>query len=336
MNASLVKPKILITGGTGYIGSVLSYDLLNQGYEVVSINSKSRRYFRSDIELKKLFGIRYRHYDVSITEGIEDVFTREKKIEAVVHLAGKVSVDESMREPYDYFYNNAVVTEILLRSMDKYRITKLVFGSTSAVYGELDGVVDESDRTVPQNPYGESKLIAEKMIQWYGKTRGLHYMILRYFNVSGAADDGKFGDTRQPSLALIQNAVRAALADKPFYFTADSRSVSRRGTVRDYVHVLDVCGATESSIWHLVQEGKSDILNIGTGKGYSIEAILEEVEDAIQKKIQIQDGVPRQGEIATLSASISKARKVLGWKPKKSLHECIKSLELWYRHNPTL
>ena len=204
--------KILITGAGGYIGSVATYLFLKDGFEVVAIDNFSTG-FRQPLELlEKKFGEeQFRFYTKDLISDLEPLFKIESGIDMVIHYAAPNNVDESMKDPQKYFKTVSLGIN-LLDTMLKHKIKNIVFSSTCAVYGEAQySPIDESHPTNPVNPYGESKLMVEKIIEWYGKTLGLNYIILRYFNVCGASDDGLIGDSKKPSRHLMQNAVPSAL-----------------------------------------------------------------------------------------------------------------------------
>ena len=206
--------KILITGAGGYIGSIASYVLLQEGFEIVAVDNFSAGYKEPLEVLQKKYGEeKLRFYNLDLTkDDISSVFDKEQGIEAVIHYAAHCLVDESMKNPQKYFYNNICGTLNLISAMLKNGIKNLVFSSTCAVYGQSKYVpIDENHPKQPQSPYGESKKIVEDIIIWFSKLKGLNFVILRYFNVCGASDDGLIGDAKKPSPHLVQNTVRGAL-----------------------------------------------------------------------------------------------------------------------------
>lgn len=326
--------KILITGAGGYIGSVATYLFLQKGYEVVAVDNISKGFRQPLEELQKQFGPeKLRFYEERVAN-ISSVFEKEKNIETVVHYAAFCSVDESMKHPHQYFSNNTCSTEQLLDEMVKHSVLNLVFSSTCALYGDAQSALDENHPTDPKNPYGESKLMSETMIQWYAQLKGLRYMILRYFNVCGASDDGLIGDSKKPSVHLMQNAVRGALGIEPFYLTAPEVNTPDKTPIRDYVNVVDLNNAHIQALEYM-QSGKSnEIINLGTGTGNSVLEIVNKVQEITGVTFDMQKTTPRQGEPPLLVASNEKAKRLLGWEPRHSLEDSVQSLLIWYRNHP--
>jgi UDP-glucose 4-epimerase len=270
-----------------------------------------------------------------LQKNLSSLFSREKSIDAVIHYAASCLVDESMKKPEMYFKNNVLGTLNLMEHMLANNISNIVFSSTAAVYGEAKEIpIKEDHPNNPINVYGESKLMTEKMILWFGKLRGFNYVILRYFNVCGASDDGAIGDSKKPSTLLVQNSVRGALGIEPFFLTCPKVDTPDKTPIRDYVNVVDLNEAHLSALEYLEKENKSEIINIGTGKGNSVLEVINQVEKETGKKIEVQKTTAREGDSARLVASIEKAKKVLGWEPKRTIADSIKSLDLWYKAHP--
>jgi len=331
-----MKNKILITGVGGYIGSISAYLFLQEGYEVVGLDNFSTGHREPLDLLQKKFGeAKFRYYEADLRNDLSQIFKKEKGITTVVHYAASCLVDESMKNPGKYFSNNFCGSLNLLSTMMDFNIEKIVFSSTCAVYGEAQYVpVDENHPTAPKNPYGEAKLMTEKAIQWFGKQKNLKYVILRYFNVCGASDDGVIGDSKNPSVLLVQNAVKGALGIEPFYLTCPKVNTKDKTPIRDYINVVDLNLAHLKAVEYLSKNNKSEIINLGTGSGNSVLEIVEKVQEITGKKFDMEKTEPRQGEYATMIASIGKAKKVLGWEPKRSIQDTIESLVKWYRAHP--
>lgn len=331
-----MNKKILITGAGGYIGSVATYVFLEKGYEVVALDNFSTGYKKPLEVLQEKFGAENLHiYEGDIKDKIESVLSEEKDIQAVIHYAANCSVNESMQNPEKYFLNNTVSAAILLKALLDHNIKNIIFSSTCAVYGEAEYVpLDEKHSTRPANPYGESKRMTERMIEWYGQLKGLNYIILRYFNVCGATDDGLIGDSKKPSVHLMQNAVRGALGIEPFHLTYPEVDTPDKSPIRDYVNVVDLNKAHVMALEHLLNGGKSEILNIGTGTGDSVLEIITEVEKKTGVTLPKEKGEERRGEYAKMVADIKKAKEVLGWIPEHSLSQSIDSSVSWYTRNP--
>lgn len=328
--------KILITGAGGYIGSVATYLLLQKGYEVVALDNFSTGYQEPLKLLQDKFGKdKLRYYEVDLRDDLSSVFQKEKDIKAVLHYAASCMVDESMRIPEKYFSNNIGGSQNLLATLVKFNIKNIIFSSTCAVYGEANYVpVDEKHPTCPKNPYGESKRMVEKMIDWHGQLQGLSYVILRYFNVCGASDDGLIGDSKRPSVLLVQNAVRGALGIESFYLTCPEVDTPDKTPIRDYINVVDLNIAHLNALEYLFKGGKSEIINLGTGTGNSVLEIVNEVQAATHNKINLAKSIPRQGEYAKMIADISKAKTILNWQPTRTIKNSVESLVKWYKNHP--
>lgn len=329
--------KILITGAGGYIGSVATYLFLQKGYEVVAVDNLSTG-FREPLDLlREKFGKQQLHCYIGadLKEDLSQIFKREQGLEVVVHYAASCRVDESMKKPAQYFSNNVCGSQNLLATMLEHDVKNIVFSSTCAVYGEAEYVpVDEKHPTNPSNPYGASKRMIEQMIQWYGELKDLRYVILRYFNVCGASEDGLIGDSKKPSTLLVQNAVRGALGIESFYLTCPSVDTSDGTPIRDYVNVLDLNEAHLKAVEYLLNHDRNQIINLGTGTGSSVLEIVNKVKEATGAGFLINKTKPREGEYAKMIADITKAKTILNWKPKRTLKDSVQSLVKWYKKHP--
>jgi UDP-glucose 4-epimerase len=329
-----MKPTILITGGAGYIGSHAVRLFLENGYPVVVFDSLFRGYREAVDVLKRYGDLEFVEGDLRDRGQVDEVF-RRYRIGGVLHFAALCLVNESMERPGLYFENNVGGTLNLLEAMRENGVDKIIFSSTCATYGESQYLpVDEVHPQRPENPYGESKLMAERMLQWYGRLHGFRYVIFRYFNVCGASRDGAIGDSKRPSQLLMQNAVRGAMDIEPFEYTCGKVDTPDGTPVRDYIDVEDLVGAHYKGFEYLEKGGRSDIFNLGNGKGYSVKEIVCEVEKAFGVKIPERKGESRKGEYANIYANPEKARVSLGWKSAKSLSESIASLKEWYARFP--
>lgn len=327
--------KILLTGAGGYIGSVGAYQLLKNGYEVVGVDDLSHGYKEPLLLLQQKFGKeKFRFYITSVESGMQKVFWEEKHIDGVIHYAAPCSVNESMEQPAKYF-NTVNIGLALLKAMLENEVYTIVFSSTCAVYGEAAYVpVDEKHPTQPSNPYGEAKRMVEKIIKWFGLLKGVHYTILRYFNVCGASDDGLLGDSKKPSVHLMQNAVRGALGIEPFYITCPKVATPDGTPIRDYTNVVDLNEGHIKALEYLWAGGSNETINLGTGSGNSVLEIVDAVKHATGKEFDLQQGPARQGEYATMVAATDKAKKILHWQPQRSLEQSAQSLVTWYTKNP--
>lgn len=326
--------KILITGGAGYIGSHAVKHFLDHDYQVVVLDNLSHGWQEAIDTLSALGSVTFVQADLRDKVALKELFSTHK-ISAVLHFAALCSVDESMKDPGLYFDNNVAGTLSLLEAMQEAGVEKLIFSSTCAVYGESQYLpMDEKHSTNPANPYGESKLMVEQMICWYGEIHNLSFVILRYFNVCGAASDGSIGDSKKPSLLLLQNAVRGALGIEKFSYTCQKVDTPDGTPIRDYIDVEDLVSAHKAALDYLQAGGSSDVFNLGNGRGWSVKEIVSAVEDYFGISLAGEERHTRQGEYAEVYANTTKANQVLKWQTKKSLLDSIKSLEAWYKDRP--
>lgn len=329
--------KILVTGGAGYIGSHAVKLLLEKKNQVIVIDSLYRGHKQAVEVLQKKFGrknLKFYLADLKDFDKINQILKKEKP-NGVMHFAALCLVNESMEKPEDYFENNVCGSLNLLKAMAANKTKNIVFSSTCAVYGESQYLpVDEKHPLKPTNPYGESKLVVERILPWFEEIYDLKYCILRYFNVSGAASDGTIGDSKKPSQLLVQNAVRGALKIQPFKLTCPKVKTKDGTPIRDYINVEDLVNAHVLALNYLTKGGKSNIFNLGTGKGNSVLEVIKQVQETTGAKFKITKGKPRQGEYAKIYANINKAKRILKWRPKKTIKESILSLLKWYQAHP--
>ena len=306
--------KILITGCGGYIGSVATDLFLSKGYEVIGIDNFQTGY-KGPLELlQKKYSGKFRYFEADLKNDLSPIFEKETDTSAVIHYAASCLVDESVRDPGKYFLNNVAVTSNLLATMEKFGIKKIIFSSTCAVYGEAEYYpIDEKHPLNPTTPYGASKKMAEEVITWYGKLKKFNYIILRYFNVCGATDDGSIGDSKKPSTLLVQNAVRGALGIEKFYLTCPEVDTPDKTPIRDYIDVVDLNEAHLKALEYLISTGKNEIINLGTGTGNSVLEVADQVKRLTSVEIPIEKANTRQGDDAKKIADIKKAKEVLGW-----------------------
>lgn len=327
--------KILITGGAGYIGSHAVKLFLEKGCEVISFDNLSRG-FEESLEILRKYGrLQSVKGDLRNKEDIRKVF-KENKIDAVAHFAALCSVNESMEQPELYFENNVGGSLNLFEAMREAGVKNIIFSSTCATYGETKYLpVDEKHPQNPASPYGESKMLTERMLRWYGDLHNFKYVIFRYFNVCGADTKGEIGDSKKPSSLLVQNAVRGAMGIEPFSYTCQKVETSDGSPIRDYIDVEDLVNAHYISYEYLEKAGnKSEIFNLGNGAGWSVKEIVSKVEQEFGVEMIKREGQMRKGEDAKIYADTSKVFEMLKWKPTKSIKDSILSLRKWYEGHP--
>jgi UDP-glucose 4-epimerase len=314
---------ILVTGGAGYIGSVVAEELLKDKHSVVVYDNLVKGHREAVApEAAFVFG------DLMETEKLFDVLRRHE-IEAVIHMAAHSLVGESVERPAKYYENNVVAGLSLLKAMREAEVKKIVFSSTAAVYGEPEKQpITETDRTQPTNPYGETKLAYEQALKWFDNAYGIRYASLRYFNAAGASE--RFGERHDPETHLIPIILQAAAGEREYVEVYGDDYPTEDGTcVRDYIHVIDLARAHIAALEIL--DERSAIYNLGCGgAGYSVKQVIDTAREVTGKEIKVRYGQRRAGDPAVLIASSDKIRAELGWRPEfQDLQKIIESAWRW-------
>jgi UDP-glucose 4-epimerase len=314
---------ILVTGGAGYIGSVVTEELLKDKHSVVVYDNLVKGHREAVApEAAFVFG------DLMETEKLFDVLRRHE-IEAVIHMAAHSLVGESVERPAKYYENNVVAGLSLLKAMREAEVKKIVFSSTAAVYGEPEKQpITETDRTQPTNPYGETKLAYEQALKWFDNAYGIRYASLRYFNAAGASE--RFGERHDPETHLIPIILQAAAGEREYVEVYGDDYPTEDGTcVRDYIHVIDLARAHIAALEIL--DERSAIYNLGCGgAGYSVKQVIDTAREVTGKEIKVRYGQRRAGDPAVLIASSDKIRAELGWRPEfQDLQKIIESAWRW-------
>ncbi len=339
------KLNILVTGAAGYIGSHTAKYLLENGFNVVSVDNYELGNKEASEELKKIAkeqNAYFNSYNADISERkiIAEIFGKEN-ISAVVHFAACSQVAESVRNPYKYYINNTAKTTILLDEMKKANIDKIVFSSTAATYGMPENMpIKETDEQKPINPYGKSKLMIENIMDDADKADGLKSVRLRYFNVAGSSSDTRLGEEHNPETHLIPNILRAALhqqngeVGKPFKMFGNDYPTPDGTCVRDYIHVEDLARAHALALGKLLAGGETSIYNLGSGSGYSVQEVYDTTKKVTGIDIPLVLEGRRDGDPPTLIASCEKAGRELNWHPEKNLEDMIATAWNWVLKNP--
>ncbi|HSE40730.1 MAG TPA: UDP-glucose 4-epimerase GalE [Acidobacteriota bacterium] len=320
--------KVLVTGGAGYIGSIVTEELINSGHDVVVYDNLAKGHRGAVISSAEF--VKGDLLDIDLLREILKV----RKIEAVVHMAAHSIVGESMQNPMKYYENNLNAGISLLNAMVHANVPQIVFSSTAAVYGEpLKQPIEESDPTTPTNPYGETKLAFERALQWYELAYGIKYTSLRYFNAAGASQC--CGEVHDPETHLIPIVLKVAAGARQHVEVYGDDYPTRDGTcVRDYIHVIDLAHAHVLPLVSMRNE--SGIFNLGCGgNGYSVLEVIRAAEKVSQREIPFQVVKRRAGDPAVLIASSDRIKKRLGWQPHyQDLALIIESSWKWMQEHP--
>ncbi|WP_159881948.1 UDP-glucose 4-epimerase GalE [Paenibacillus puerhi] len=321
---------VLVTGGAGYIGSHTVAELLERGEEVVIVDSLQQGHRDAVLGGKLYVG------DLRDKAFLGTVF-EENEIDAVIHFAANSLVGESMKDPGKYYHNNVYGTLCLLEVMNEHHVKRIVFSSTAATYGEPEQVpILETDRTLPTNAYGETKLAMENMMKWFDIAHGIKYVSLRYFNAAGAHEDGRIGEDHDPETHLIPIILQVALGKRPHISIFGDDYATPDGTcIRDYIHVTDLADAHILAVKKLREGSESRIYNLGNGKGFSVNEVIEIARQVTGHPIPAVIETRRAGDPASLVASSERARTELGWTPQRdSLERIIASAWAWHQARP--
>lgn len=319
---------ILVTGGAGYIGSHLVMALLEKKEDVVVFDSLELGHLQTIETLQKFGNLKFVQGNLKNIDDIRGVFL-VNKIDAVVHFAAYSQVGESVINPQKYYYNNVYGTLNLLNAMLEFGVKKIVFSSTAAVYGEpCYTPIDENHPKNPINPYGNSKLMVEKILDDYDKAYGLKSVRLRYFNACGADSKSRIGEWHEPETHLIPNILKAE-EGKNFKMYGDDYDTKDGTCIRDYINVEDLAAAHIKAVEYLNNGGKTDYFNLGTNEGNSVKEVFSVCETIKGEKIPVEICPRRAGDPAILVADNKKAKEVLNWAPQKDLYASIKSAYEW-------
>ncbi len=315
--------KILVTGGAGFIGSVVVDQLVEHGHDVVALDNL--KYGHRDAVHEKAAFV----YGDVLDQPLLERVLREHRVDAVAHLAAESYIDDSLRDPGKFFRVNFCGGLMLLEAMARSGVSRLVFSSTAAVYGEPQRVpIAEDAPPLPCNSYGESKLAFERMLPWYEKAYGLRYVSLRYFNACGATQ--RRGERRSRETHLIPIALAAALGQRERLDLFGTDYDTPDGTcIRDYIHVADIARA-HLLVLQSLDRVYSTAYNLGNGDGYSNRQVIDAVREATGRKFEVRPADRRPGDPARLVADSSRIRRELGWQPAfPSLEQMVESAWRW-------
>ncbi len=324
--ASLKNSCVLLVGGAGYIGSHMLRNLLAKKIVPVVFDNLSSG-FRHFVPPK----VPFVKGDLRNSEDIRKVF-KKFRIDKVMHFASSIVVPESVKDPLKYYDNNVLSFINLIKEMRQASVNKIIFSSTAAVYAAPKKVPIPEDAALdPANPYGQTKLICEKILRDTASAhRDFSYVIFRYFNVAGAYEKGGIGESHEPETHLIPLVLETALGKrKVLQIFGDDYPTADGTCIRDYIHVDDLCDAHFLALENLETKARNQVFNLGCQKGFSVKQVIDVVKRVTQKDFSIKISARRAGDAAKLVADFRKAKRILGWTPKRGLEKMISSAWEW-------
>ena len=310
---------ILVTGGSGFIGSVTCKLLVDSGHNVINIDRIKRSQegvtqYPFDIDNHQLKGV------IQLT-----------KPDAIIHLAADHSVPKSINDPATYYYNNVANTIALLNNAVKAGVKNFVFSSSSSVYGDSEFLLNsEDDPTFPKTPYGRTKVIVESILRDYSKVYDFNHVSLRYFCAAGSYEG--LGYRLDPKEHILPILIDKALNNEVFTINGDDYDTIDGTNVRDYTHVFDIASAHIAALNYLFDKKESNLFNIGGGSPQSIKQVITEVEKQLDKKVKVEIGPRREGDAVKTDANISKSLDLLGWEPLYNIEDIVRD-EILYQKN---
>lgn len=314
------KKKILITGGSGYIGSCLA-NFFSKKFKVYTLDKVNKNFFlNSNIKHIKCNLNFYNKTDKAINA---------IKPHAIIHLAAQSTIDKIDKLRKNYFRDNVSSTKVLLKVVKKHNIKKFIFASTAAVYKSSDRSLSENSQLKSNNSYGKNKLKCEKLIKKILNKSNCKYCILRFFNVSSSLRSFKIGEFHNPETHLIPIIINSIINSKKLNIYGNDYKTKDGTCIRDYIHIYDILRAIDKAIIYLNKK-KSDIFNLGSGRSYTVLEIINKCSDILKKNAKINIRKRRKYDVSKLACKISKAKNKLGWYPKKSKLDDIIKDEIWW------
>lgn len=316
---------ILVVGGAGYIGSHMVKLLIEEKHDVTVIDNLSNGH-RDAISKDAVFILG----DINNRSLLDKILS--ENFNAVIHFASFIQVGESIDKPSKYYNNNVTNSLNLLDAMIQSNCKTLIFSSTAALFGEPEYIpIDEQHPCKPINPYGQSKLMVERILNDYGKAYKLKHISLRYFNASGAAGDATLGERHSPETHLIPLVLQVATKQRTEITVFGDDYETPDGTcIRDYIHVTDLCSAHLLALKKLIKDGQSGAYNLGNGNGFSVKEVINSAQSITEQEIKVKIAPRRTGDPARLVADSTLAKKELGWNPSHSdLHQIISDSWQW-------
>ncbi len=320
---------VLVCGGAGYIGSHMVDELVRRDFDVVVVDNLETGHIES-VNKKAVFY----NCDINDYDSLNRILQKHD-IDSCYHFAAYSLVGESVKEPIKYFENNVGGTATLLKALENNEINKLVFSSSASVFGNsLSPKIDENADKKPINPYAESKLSMEKLIEWVSKSSDLRHVTLRYFNVAGASLHSNIGEDHKNETHILPLLIKAAQTGGEFKIFGDDYNTPDGTCIRDYIHVMDLVDLHILAMDYLDKDGKSDDFNVGYSHGFSVRELVDRVSSKV-KSLKVSVVKRRPGDPDSLVSDNSKALKVLNWKPKyDDIDTIIDSAWNWHEKNP--
>lgn len=302
---------VLVVGGAGYIGSHMVWLLGQRGVRVITLDDLSSGHADAVLSGDFIRG------DMADRPLLDRIFT-QYRVDAVMHFASFIQVGESVQQPARYYHNNLTNTLALLDAMREHGVSRFIFSSTAAVFGEPDYVpIDEAHPQRPINPYGRTKWMVEQALADYDRAYGLKSVALRYFNAAGAHPDGLLGERHSPETHLIPLVLQVASGRRMAIHLFGQDYDTPDGTcIRDYIHIMDLADAHGLALMRLMNGGPSGVFNLGNGDGYSVQQVIDVAREVTGQPIAVQHGPRRAGDPARLVADATRARTELGWQPQ--------------------
>jgi UDP-glucose 4-epimerase len=330
--------KILVTGASGYIGSHTLVDLIENGFEVVSVDNFSNSFPEALLGVEQITGKSFPHYTIDLCNKslLEEVFEKEQNISGIIHFAAKKYVPESIEKPNLYYHNNIESLVNILDCCKKFDVQYFVFSSSCSVYGNIQHLpVDETcSFSKAESPYAFTKVIGERMIQDMAQAMNLKASLLRYFNPAGAHPSALIGEKpRQESLNIVPRITGAMKGEFPYFGIAGNDYPTQDGTcVRDYIHVCDIAHAHTLALKWLKAQNENtlvEVFNLGTGEGVSVLEMVKAFEKANDVRLNYKFEPRRLGDVVSIYADNRKAKNILGWEAKYSLEDMMRSAWQW-------
>jgi UDP-glucose 4-epimerase len=318
--------KVLVAGGAGYVGAHTCMKLAEAGFMPVVLDNFSNGH-RSFVQWGPL-----EEADIRDGAAVAAVFKRHRPV-ALMHLAGLIEVGESLKDPQSFYDHNVAGSVTLFGAAQDAGVKTVVFSSTCATYGSpVHMPIREHHPQHPINPYGRTKLVAEQALADLDSYAGVRSVILRYFNAAGADLEGRIGERHQPETHAIPLALQTAMGGRgPFCIFGEDYDTPDGTAIRDYVHVSDLADAHVLALQHLLNGGRSEALNLGTGVGVSVRQLVETIESVTGSRLKTTSAPRRDGDAPMLVADNAKAKDILGWSPRYGMNEIISSALAWHQ-----